>query len=343
MKLVKSDKQIASEELREMLKNKQDIVKYLNNNFTGWIRLRLVDDIDNSVNIKYFHVMYWEIKTYDNLSRNPWIPPMTYHLYMRIDGDYHEYQLRGLRIPMNAAFDLISNFTLTKYEEKETPRIYKKDDPYGEENWDDIDEINELRKLRLKTEIDDDFENGKFHIGQKVNALNNKGVYASGTIVDIKYIRGDIWYGIEFDEYCSAYSCNGKAKAGHGFWTCDVKEIEKEKPISIKWYKKGKLIKEDIDNSLLHVGQRVLAVDKNGGQSKGKIVKIGNYYSIEFDNWINGHSCGGIAKHGHGWNVHIDNIIEILDDNEIKKIKWYNKGKLIEESMITSFHGFCNL
>ncbi len=50
----------------------------------------------------------------------------------------------------------------------------------------------------------------------------------------------------------------------------------------------------------------------------GTVKKIltNNNYSVEFDKFVNGHDCYGLAKDGHGWNVTEDKLDLVKHQNE---------------------------
>lgn len=39
--------------------------------------------------------------------------------------------------------------------------------------------------------------------------------------------------------------------------------------------------------------------------------------NVEWDKSCNGHTCGGLAKAGHGWRVSMKMICEVFDDTDV--------------------------
>lgn len=110
--------------------------------------------------------------------------------------------------------------------------------------------------------------------------------------------------------------------------------------------KNWKLFNESAE--YLQIGDRVEYVfkngysDKDGGKKvlngeKGTIRYVSNdRFAVEFDNKIrDGHSCSGFCKPYHGYWIVLDLLIKLEDDEEDRKnktkVKWYKKGKLIED------------
>lgn len=79
------------------------------------------------------------------------------------------------------------------------------------------------------------------------------------------------------------------------------------------------------------LGDRVTAIDDFMGKKlkgeKGRIIEVMGFgVSVEFDNNIEGHSCGGRGKEGHCWSVSYKTI-EIDKPQDMKKIVIITNGK----------------
>jgi hypothetical protein len=46
---------------------------------------------------------------------------------------------------------------------------------------------------------------------------------------------------------------------------------------------------------------------------RGRIVGVDRYISVEWEKYIGGHECDGLAKQGHGWNVPKENLIALAE------------------------------
>lgn len=52
-------------------------------------------------------------------------------------------------------------------------------------------------------------------------------------------------------------------------------------------------------------------------------------YKVDFDVDHGGHTCGGKARSGHGFDVN-EVFLTLIEDIKPVKIRWYKKGKLYE-------------
>ncbi len=120
----------------------------------------------------------------------------------------------------------------------------------------------------------------------------------------------------------------------NGYRHIDLEIIDEKQPIEpkIRWYKKGKLLKEELENDEKYIGKTVKMRDdsrfklqayEKGGDGYGKIIE---YYGVSPFNefafrvlWNN--------NRANGYRL-ID--LEIIDDEQPiePKIRWYKKGKL---------------
>jgi hypothetical protein len=86
------------------------------------------------------------------------------------------------------------------------------------------------------------------------------------------------------------------------------------------------------------IGDRVITKDLWKFSNKyATIVRIdhgGDKYCIEFDEFIDGHSCSGKGKKGHCTNASIKNLIKIEKEEPIKEedIEWFESLKPMNES-----------
>ena len=72
----------------------------------------------------------------------------------------------------------------------------------------------------------------------------------------------------------------------------------------------------------IKVGDRVECVRLHPTISKGMTGEVVEIYCkhllrVSWDNFVGGHSCGGLCKHRTGWNVH-SNYVKVIggDPNE---------------------------
>ena len=149
----------------------------------------------------------------------------------------------------------------------------------------------------------------KFKVGDRVKCIkdwcgNRKIVNEVGTIV---YINWDTaWVGVEFDNDVGGHggliSYNSN-KHGH-CWNMDISCIElvKEEPKSKPKFKVGDRVKaiKPMDDNTLIVGKI--------GTIKALCSDVDHLYRVEFDERINGHSCGVKAQYGYGWNCDEDTL-----------------------------------
>lgn len=83
----------------------------------------------------------------------------------------------------------------------------------------------------------------------------------------------------------------------------------------------------------MKVGNRVKLIRKNNNLilgSVGTIVEIGSALSVDWDDFIQGHDCNGLARMGHGWNVNFS-AVELIEEyinpkkqNVINRLKTIN-------------------
>jgi hypothetical protein len=73
----------------------------------------------------------------------------------------------------------------------------------------------------------------------------------------------------------------------------------------------------------INIGDRVEYIgshDKLRKGYKGTVVGLysndadGTVINVNWDKYINGHSCDGRAKDGHGWNIY-SKYVELIEDN----------------------------
>jgi hypothetical protein len=125
-----------------------------------------------------------------------------------------------------------------EYEDK---RITSDLDPYGEEDWND-DYMNESLNM------DDIF------IGMRVRCVDDyKAKNKIGTVVSYDIDSDNA--GIEFDDQIDGHNCGGDAKEGHGWYVelYNLEPLEEDKPIRVRWYKNGKLVKDNFMIKSFHV------------------------------------------------------------------------------------------
>jgi hypothetical protein len=71
------------------------------------------------------------------------------------------------------------------------------------------------------------------------------------------------------------------------------------------------------------VGDRVIGVNKQGGYDiigkTGTVIKVreNNSCSVEFDDYMKGHSCGDICEYGHGLYVDYENIKPLPQNEQV--------------------------
>ena len=96
---------------------------------------------------------------------------------------------------------------------------------------------------------------------------------------------------------------------------------------------------------MFKIGDRVVLVDKkppgacdnrflNEGYC-GTVVNLNdaldhNWVGVQWDDEIFGHSCGGFAKDGFGWNVHMD-AIEHMDSIDLPQVNDHDLLSLLGE------------
>lgn len=188
----------------------------------------------------------------------------------------------------------------------------------------------------LKEELE--IENPEDYIGKKVKILD------SSEYKNQAYRNGGDGYGViiryNYDKYKGGFG----GVNDHVFrimWTNGDKNVYKLQDIEIveeeeytkntRWFKKGKLIKEELEKGEDYVGKKVKILDsselkrdayKKGGDGYGIINKnLGiDFFLIR---WTNGYE---------DYYRLID--IELVEEEEhSKKIRWYKKGKLINEEL----------
>lgn len=121
------------------------------------------------------------------------------------------------------------------------------------------------------------------------------------------------------------------------------RKVRGNKPFLPNYEKKppdGKLVKESKNNAF-EIGQRVIyhynydpgftGNNKDLDLHVGSIIKKCEFdiFGVEFDNWYNGHNCGGIGKSRQCYNVSSKEL-ELFDP--IYRIRWYKDGKLENEN-----------
>ena len=53
-----------------------------------------------------------------------------------------------------------------------------------------------------------------------------------------------------------------------------------------------------------------------------------NYYSVEFDKFVGGHDCNGLAKDGHGWNV-VEDALDLVKHHNETIVIYRNDNKVV--------------
>lgn len=151
----------------------------------------------------------------------------------------------------------------------------------------------------------------KFKVGDRVECITHwYKTHLIGKIGTIKkLLKGSSYvYTVDFDEYIGGHNGGGTCKPGHGSHIReDCLELVKEEP-------------------KFKVGDRVKAIKPTSSNMNivGKVGTIAHVipnwtgYCVEFDEYINGHSCGGNAKDGHGWNCDEDTLEPVKEEPKFK-------------------------
>lgn len=139
----------------------------------------------------------------------------------------------------------------------------------------------------------------KFKVGDR--ALADDGyVKGTGTIISIEQDGGVDWCGVEMDEpYRGSHTLDGRCPEGRGRWFRE----EHLRPLE----------------HVFKVGDRVAAAvdhpDNNSHIMKGdegtvcRVFGGARRVSVEWDEQIGGHSCGGSCPDGYGWNVNVSDLM----------------------------------
>ena len=183
-----------------------------------------------------------------------------------------------------------------------------------------------------------------------------------GKVGVIKFIRDDgKTLAVEFDlPYRLCHDCDGKCASKRGLWftagDSDLELVPEPKfKVGDKIVYEGKrgkvyIVNEDfvhlrldenedimygcsdnlvekLEDVQLQKGDTVMAIkDEDGRRLVGEIGKVidihGSLVSVEFFNFIDGHSCNGLSKnYGHCWNMTRKNV-EFLKREPKKDFKW---------------------
>jgi hypothetical protein len=132
-----------------------------------------------------------------------------------------------------------------------------------------------------------------FHVGQRVMAEDPNGRMRKGVILikhfnDSPYIG---YIGVKFDDYdYNCHNLDGACEEGYGYWVHfkDIKSLEEEeKTLKIKWFRDGKLTKENFREEIdpyseeewgeeeIKIGDRVIV---HTGKLKNKKGTIYDYF-----------------------------------------------------------------
>ena len=147
----------------------------------------------------------------------------------------------------------------------------------------------------------------KYKVGDRVKCVkvadrNEKILNKIGTVKHV--VTDSRPYAVVFDADVGGHrlvTAGINCEYGHGWW-CSEDELELVKEEPEPKFKVGdrvKAIKPKDDNTLI-VGKI--------GTIKALYSDVDHRYRVEFDELINGHSCGGNAKYGYGWNCDEDTL-----------------------------------
>lgn len=156
---------------------------------------------------------------------------------------------------------------------------------------------------------------GKFNVGDRVRCVVDSpegNVYIEvgsyGTVVrtfdDEPYDGDRDRIGVEWDNYVHGHDCtNGNASDGYG-WFVDAMDIEKV---------------------VFNIGDRVMCIVDHPYDNEilvsgmcGTVVCADDYtIRVDWDDNIGGHSCGGKARRGHGWDMSPSKIV-FADEEEFE-------------------------
>lgn len=123
-------------------------------------------------------------------------------------------------------------------------------------------------------------------VGDRVIAIQNHDIPIKGLMGTVIGEEIDDWddpyVTVEFDDHINGHNANGKGKINQ-CWNIPLSKLEliDEKPIKIRWYKKGKL-EESVKSGEFEVGDIVYCLHNRNDKGGKMSLTVGKGYEIEY-------------------------------------------------------------
>lgn len=142
-------------------------------------------------------------------------------------------------------------------------------------------------------------EKNIFNVGDKVRVvkdIDNKGL--TGKIATVKEIEHNFKVAsLEFDEHIDGHDCFGITEDGHG-WNVYYKYLELANKFKV--------------GDKVCVTRNTWSKDILGKVATVKRVDDDGELALEFEDFIDGHSCRGDVRNGYGWHLY-DSEVELVE------------------------------